>query len=183
MMLTLTRAEMLERWRLHHGLLPLSDSATVTATVPTVADSFHYAAIEEWYTRLLLTAPAHQIDPVDYGRRITLPAGADGGVTFTLPREALRLLSVRLMGWWCDARIISDPAEVNREARLQLDLYTRATESDPVALVRPGGFVTLYPAPDSPVAESILCAARHTDGTYRFEESSLPLDQIPTNNF
>lgn len=144
-----------------------------TAAQPE-ADDYLYAEIEEWYTRLLLTAPPDMIDPVDYAGRVTLPPDVDGGVTISLPAEAVRLLSVRLMGWWCDARIVTDPGEVSSLLALQVDPYTRATPMRPLALARPGGFVTLYPAGPGDAAETLLCAARHPDGTYRFSDAALP---------
>ncbi|MCM1521430.1 MAG: hypothetical protein NC039_02115 [Muribaculaceae bacterium] len=172
-MLILTLPQMLDRWKLHHGLLPLADSSAVSLATPDAADTLLTAQIEEWYMRLLLTAPPHLIDPVDYSNRVALPEPVEGGVTVTLPPEALRLISVRLVGWWCDARIITDPDEGESILSLQHDPYTRATPFTPIAIVRPGGRIMLYPAGAGATAQSLLCAARHSDGTYHFHEAAL----------
>lgn len=175
MLIHLTLPEMLSRWRLHRGVLPVTSGPALTATVNPALDDLHKAQIEEWYSRLLLTAPEEMIDPADYASRTILPPASDGGVTLSLPREAVRLLRVRLRGWLADARIIDSPHDP--EAIRQLHPYTRATADSPVAVARPGGFVTLYPAMPDNVLETLTCAVRTTDGRYHFDEAALISNQ------
>ncbi len=170
-MLRLTPEEMLARWRSAHGLL--STVTGLTEEMSPELDDLHMAAIEAWYARLLSEGPEELNDPIDYSGLMTMPRGERGTVTFGLPSEAVRLLRVRLRGWLCDARIIPDPD--GRVALRQADPYTRATTDAPVALLRPGGFVTLAPAVDDNVPETILCTARHADGLYHFHESALTI--------
>ena len=145
MILHLTPTQMLEQWRLHRGLHPLANGLSVTAASNTPLDTLMMSEIEAWYQRLLTDGPEERNDPVEYSANIHLPSTLAGeGVTFQLPENAVRLLAVRLTGWQCDARIITDPR--SPEALRQLDPYTRATLSAPVAVVHPGGFVTLWPS-------------------------------------
>ena len=171
MILHLTPEQMLERWRLHRGLLPVTDNDSVTSAADTTLDTLLRAEIEEWYRRLLAEGPIDLNAPVEYADNVRLPATVAGeGVTLALPDEAVRLTAVRLLGWECDARIIADPR--SHEARMQLDPYTRATPSDPVAVLRPGGFVTLYPSTGDNILETLRCTARHDD-LYHFDEAAM----------
>lgn len=170
-MLSLTSEEMLARWRSAHGLL--STVAGLAEEFSPELNDLHTAAIEEWYARLLAEGPEELNDPIDYSGTVTMPPAARGTVTFGLPPEAVRLLRVRLRGWRCDARIIPDP-DGTLTCR-QADPYTRASPDAPVALLRPGGFVTLAPAVDDNVPETILCTGRQADGRYHFHESALTI--------
>lgn len=173
-MLTLSQPEMLARWRTHRGYISTVEGYSLGLS-PEL-DTLHLAQIEAWYSRLLAEGPESLFDPVDYASNTILSSAAGGqGVTFSLPKGAVRLLRVRLRGWLCDARIISDPE--CQEARWQADSFTRASADAPVAVIHPGGFVSLYPAMPENIPETILCAARHPDGLYHFEPQALEWSQ------
>lgn len=171
MILHLTPTQMLERWRLHRGLLPLANGLSVTAASGTPLDTLLMSEIEAWYQQLLAEGPEEWNDPVDYSANIHLPSTPAGeGVTFQLPGDAVRLLAVRLMGWHHDARILTGPA--SPEAMRQPDPYTRATISSPLAVVNPGGFVTLWPSTGDNIPETLRCTSRQDD-MYHFDEAAL----------
>lgn len=171
MILHLTPTQMLEQWRLHRGLHPLANGLSVTAASDTPLDTLMMSEIEAWYQRLLTDGPEEWNDPVEYSANIHLPSTLAGeGVTFQLPENAVRLLAVRLTGWQCDARIITDPR--SPEALRQLDPYTRATLSAPVAVVHPGGFVTLWPSTGDNIPDTLRCTARRDD-MYHFDQAAL----------
>ena len=58
------------------------------------------------------------------------------------------------------------------EALRQLDPYTRATLSAPVAVVHPGGFVTLWPSTGDNIPDTLRCTARRDD-MYHFDQAAL----------
>lgn len=166
---------MLERWRVHRGLYPVVGSQTVSATLADPLDAILQAEIEAWYDGVLASAPASKLAPADIAASVTLEStDPSGGNTFALPEGYTRLVSVRLEGWKCDARIIADPCSA--EARMQRHRFTRATPSAPVAVLHPGGTVALYPASKNRRALSVKAVGR-TDSLYHFDNSLLPLPE------
>lgn len=171
MFLHLTYPQMLARWRVIKGLYPVLGSGSVTVTLPEETDALLHVEIEKWYTDLLATADPALLAPTEISDRVTLtPCDDGGGLSFELPDVFTRLVSVRLHGWECAARIIPDPT--CPEARRQRDPFTRATAASPVAVLRPGGIVTLYPATHFPEPVHITALGR-PDTLYHFDESLL----------
>lgn len=175
MILHLTSEQMLERWRVHRGLYPLAGPEMVSASLPDTLDAVLQAEIEAWYDGILATAPASKLAPAEIAGSITLEATEpSGGHIFSLPEGVVRLVSVRLDGWDCDARIIADPCSA--EARMQRHRFTRAGASAPVAVLHPGGVVSLYPYVKSRRALSVRVVGR-TDSLYHFDDSLLPMPE------
>lgn len=175
MLLHLTPEQMLERWRIHRGLHPIVGSPGVTAALPDSLDLLMQTEIEAWYDGILASAPASKLSVTDITDFVSLvPTDPSGGLLLSLPEGYTRLVSVRLEGWECDARIIADPGSA--EARMQRCRLTRATPSAPVAVTHPGGIVTLYPYAKSRRLHSLKAVGR-TDSLYHFDDSLLPLPE------
>lgn len=173
MFLHLTYPQMLARWRVLKGLYPVLGTGSVSVTLPEETDALLHVEIEKWYTDILASADPSLLAPTDISDLVTLSACDDGGGhSFCLPDGFGRLASVRLNGWECAARVIADPD--SPAARRQRDPFTRATPSSPVAVLRPGGMVALYPAVRFPDPLRITAIGR-PDTMYHFDESLLPV--------
>lgn len=170
--LHLTRSQMLERWRLFSGFLPLQPGLSLPRTDGGLdLDTLFEAQMTAWYSNLLLSAPERLLAPLELADTFLLPPPVRGGITFSLPQGAVRLLGVRLMGWAGDAEIMTDSS--SPRALRQLHPFTCATPLDPVAICRPDGTVTIYPASDSENILESLRVAGHPDELFHFDEEAL----------
>lgn len=166
----LTREEFLELWRTLRGFSPLRNDAAVTRSDGIDIDSVLMAEMDAWYGRLLREADESLLAPVDIASEVLLQPPVDGCITVSLPPAVVRLLRVKLSGWRCPAAIVTDH-ECNMALR-QLHPYTRACSDSPVAVLYPGGGLSLYPAESLDSLETLLCVV-DSDGTYSFDNAAL----------
>lgn len=143
MKLTLTRAQLLEQWRLRAFPEPLNADGAVTAIDGIDMDAWFEAAAMDWYGNLLATAPVELLNPRDYAAEI-VPYRSGGNLCMRLPESTLRVVSLRLSGWNADAIVCTDPTAP--AALRQLSPLTRTGPDAPVAVWAPGSqTVMLYP--------------------------------------
>lgn len=148
MKLTLTRAQLLQQWRLRAFPEPMNEGSAVSTIDGIDIDAYFDAAMSDWYRTLLRSAPPELLYPQDYASRLVPVATSGGAVQLTLPDSAVRPVALRLRGWNADACIVTDPGM--SVAVRQLCPLTRAGVDAPVAVWCPGSpAVMLYPAPDA----------------------------------
>lgn len=173
MILTLTRSEMLSRWRLHSGYDIPHNGVTLSRTDGIDLDSILASRMDDWYTRLLLMAPLHYLAPAEKASDTLLSSVTGGGMRISLGSSAVRIAAVRLSGWRAAARILTDPS--SPEAVRQLHPFTRATADAPVALFDPASHILrLYPCTSSDILVTLKVVEQKPD-LYTFDSSALAL--------
>ena len=172
MKLKMSRQEFLSRWRTLRGYAPLRNDVSLSRSDGLDFDLSLEAEMDGWYRRLVLEGDVSLLAPEELAAGMSLPAPADGCVTLALPPHAVRVTGVRLSGWRRAATIVTDP-ECNLALR-QLHPYTRACESNPVAVVYPDGEMALYPACAADRLVSLRCAMMRDD-EFAFDSAALGL--------
>lgn len=167
MKLTLTPAEMLGLWRLHHAYGPLPADALFTRTDGIDTDAVFTAEMNLWYRKLLLEAPPPLLAPRSLAPSLSFPE--EGCAVAELPEGTLRVLDVRLSSWSRSPLILTDPS--SPLLGLQLHRFTRATAASPVAFFH-GSELRLWPAVPSDRLVTLSCAVCE-DGVYEFDDSVL----------
>lgn len=135
-------------------------------------DALMRSRLRSWYHALLMREPAELLPARNMAQSITLTEQQDGWMSFRLPLDAGRLLSVRIEGWLRPVTILNEiggPLE---------DLAhfpgMEPTNNIPLAL-RDGRLIKVCPA--GPIAELIMTAPP-ADGSYEFDASLL--EKLPT---
>ena len=145
MKLSLTRAQLLQQWRLRAFPEPMNDGNAVSTIDGIDMDAWLEAAMSDWYRNLLHSAPVGLLYPYDYAQQLLPRLASGGAVVIGLPDSTVRLVSLRLCGWNADAEIVTD-TQLPLAAR-QLCTFTRAGIDAPVAVWSPGSRTAmLYPA-------------------------------------
>ncbi|MCM1355468.1 MAG: hypothetical protein NC212_03575 [Staphylococcus sp.] len=171
MILHLSKAGMIDLWRLHrHYSPPLSD-ATFVRNDGVDTTAVFVAEIDCWYRRLVTEGPETYLSTEDFSDRVSPCLSDDGAATvIPLPAEVVRVTAVRMPGWKAQARIVTSPAHIL--AVRQLHPFTRATPSHPVAIFHDGE-LRLYPAaPAGEVPLRLDCVCLRED-EYAFDDSVL----------
>lgn len=177
-MLTLTKEEMLNQWRLRSGLRPLRHDIEILRHDAVDTDALLQLKIDDWYHGLLRDADITLLPVENLAAAAVTECSAEGVVTVTLPDRAVRAVAVKLEEWENHARVTAP--RTGRMAELQNSVYVRGGSVNPVAVCL-GRTLTLYSSDEiDPVLESLLCVAAPADGTYRLDRSLL--DTIPTIN-
>lgn len=175
MKMHLSREQMLSLWRLFRLLEPIRSDVAVSRSDGIDLDSILLAEMELWYKKLLLNSPPHLLVAHDVASEVTLSSAPGGALVVTLPEGTFRVLSVKLSDWESAAEIV---AHDSPEARCQLNPYSRAVPSSPVAVLS-GDRLTLYPATSGSVLQELNCVI-YTEGEYEFMREALatitPLD-------
>ena len=164
----LSKSEMIDLWLLRKGFEPLG----ATAVTRQDGIDLRRTAEEEirvWYARLLDTAPAEWLVPVNYASQITPMALADGRVALTLPTDCRRLLSLRLSTWAAGAVLVGPETA---EARRQGNPLWRSDAERPVAVVDGRRVLTTRPEGSFTIVEA-LGVAEPTGLTYSFDDAAL----------
>lgn len=175
-----SRRELLALWRSLQGFAPATDNPTgIICTDGLDLESRFAAEIDAWYSRLVHSAPPELLAPEELAGSFMLPAPVDGALVLSLPEGVVRVTCVKLSGWSCPARIVTDPH--SPEARRQLHPFTRATATSPVAVFTAWGEVALYPATDFDVLDTLRCVIVRDD-EYSFHPSALLHSQFSIFN-
>ncbi len=147
MKLSLTRSEMLERRRLVGGLEPLRTDCSVSHADGIDIDALLEIQLREWYVALLDTAPVGMLAPEDIAGQCSIEIGSgpwEGGAMITVPDSCRRPLSVFLQGWMVPAAI-QRTDQTDTVLCRQLNPYTAADETKPVAIVLHDGRIAAWP--------------------------------------
>lgn len=179
MITTYSADEMKAIWRLRQGLEPLRTDTEVERFDGYDVDSLLEQKIADWYGNLLLTADTSLLPQSQIAHRCKIAGvGPRGEVEVSLPREFVRLVSVKLEGWSRKALIVTDPG--SPVALLQRNPLSQAGPENPVAL-HCGRGLTLFSSPvQSPALVSLVAVTAPTDGTFSLDPvllSTIP-DQI-----
>ena len=154
MKLSLTRAQLLQQWRLRAFPEPMNDGGAVSSIDGIDMDAWLEAAMTDWYLGLLRSAPVELLYPQEYAGQIVPRQASGGAVLLTLPDTAVRPVALRMRGWNADAEIVTDTQSPT--AVRQLCALTRAGIDAPVAVWQPGSrTVMLYPLPPSADADGL----------------------------
>lgn len=142
--ITLTPEEILTRWRKLRGWEPLCSGATAARGDDSNLNALLMLHIKAWYTRALLTYPAHTLPKLDFSAECSSPVPCAGGsALLSVPDSCLRPVSVLISGW-------DIPAEVSppdsHTALLQLNPFTGGTASAPAAVLVSPGTLRITPA-------------------------------------
>lgn len=141
----MTQEEILARWRTAGGWEPLPCGAE--AAHPEHLDRLLAAYIDAWYCHALLTAEPFLLPIGDFAGEAYARLLTDGSaVELTLPPQCLRPVSVKLWGWHRAANVTTDAD--GSLALMQLNPFSRADCSSPVAIMVSPDTLFLYPVPD-----------------------------------
>lgn len=142
---TMTQEEILARWRTAGGWEPLPCIAE--AAHPEHLDRLLAAHIDAWYYHTLLTAEPFLLPAADFAADSYARLLADGSaVEVTLPAQCMRPVSVKMWGWHRPATVSCDAD--GSLALMQLNPFSRADCSSPVAIMISPDTLILYPVPD-----------------------------------
>ncbi len=173
MKLTLTRAQLLEQWRLRAFPEPMNTDGAVSAIDGIDMDAWLEAAATDWYANLLRSAPVELLNPRDYAAEL-VPYRQGGTLCMRLPESTVRVVALRLSGWQTDALVCRDATDAT--AVRQQSPLTRAGAEAPVAVWLPGEqSVALYPDPggdEMPVFEKALLVVDVPD-VFRLDSAAL----------
>lgn len=174
MKITLDTSQMLERWRLARGLVPLRGDCAITRHDGVDADSLLIADMRRWYLDLLDTAPVGLLAPEDISDDVSVNVGDDGVASLSLPENCRRVIEIRLTQWMQPAIIVSDHDA--RLAQLQSSPYSHGGCYRPVA-VADGRRLRLYSVdPEKEVSvASCIAVVEPADGTFKLDERALPV--------
>ena len=175
MKLTLTQAQMNERWLTLRRLNTVPLAAVVSRNDGVDMDMIVTEEVKKWYFNLLLTAPEHMLAPRDIEDGLEVRPDGRGGAQVVVPPEVVRILSIRMRGWNAPARLLHDNAfpegTIRRVRRRQSSPLTMSGPDDPTALMH-SNVISLYPY----IADDELLTFRAvvmTDGIYEFDSSAL----------
>ena len=171
-MIRLTRQEMLVEWKRRKGLMPVSTSAMQVARRGSdTVDEMLLGEIDDWYARVLLTAPVELLPVRDMAGEVEVTDLGDGSVEVEMPGHCVRPVTVKMSGWRAPARIVEEAD--GALARLQTSRYVSGKTYSPVAVKR-GRRLTLYSRPDNGKLTELRCVAPPADGSYELDRSLLP---------
>ncbi len=175
MKLTLTQAQMNERWLALRRLNTLPLEAVVNRNDGVDMDMIVTEEVKKWYFNLLLTAPERMLAPVDIEDGLQLLPDGRGGARVVVPPEVVRIISVRMRGWYAPARLLHDnaypPEVIRRTRRRQMSQLTMSSPADPVAIMH-SNVINLYPYIDDDELHTLRVVTM-TDGIYQFDSSAL----------
>ena len=169
--LHLTKDEMMAEWRLR--ALPDAANAHCTITIYDGLDieTHLLARMRTWYVDLIHNAPPELLAPVDIAGEISIQNASDGSGWFSLPKNAIRLSSLRLEGWPSGALIIHDASAPG--ASLQLSGRQRSDHRSPVAVVDGTTLMIFNPAPEASLIPLECTAIVDTPDMYHIDERAL----------
>ena len=150
----MTPEEILTRWRLLRGWEPLCSGHISVTAHNSALDSLLIEHIRAWYRKALATYPLEQLPLMEFAAQTSLDSfRTDQSATLTLPPGCLRPASVALSTWHRPANIQAADSEA---AQLQLNPYTAASDSHPVAIRLSQSALSLHPAAPGSAVVSLL---------------------------
>ncbi|MDE6854449.1 MAG: hypothetical protein K2J38_05280 [Muribaculaceae bacterium] len=179
MKLTWTRAELLEYRRRIGGLEPLRTDCSVVSTDGIDVDAILSAQLRRWYLDLLDNGPRELIAPenISATTMVSRPDPPLGDASLVrVPDICRRVFDIRLKGW---SRAVEPlPAsEIEQVVRRQLNPFTAATASRPVAVLLPPGsgqrVREILAWPSGPQVTTLYAAVDTGDDSYCFDEAAL----------
>ncbi|WP_295729130.1 hypothetical protein [uncultured Muribaculum sp.] len=171
--LTLTLEEMMSAWRLRAFPEAVNDGCVITRCDGIDLDAHLQARMQAWYDALLRDATLDMLAPVDISADVEVDILSDGTGWFTLPDEAVRLVSLMMPGWSAPALIIPDATLPG--ASLQLSGRQRSDHRVPVAVVDGRTVRVCSPPPTTRKSlRPLSCLAiLDTPGLYRLHSRAL----------
>lgn len=139
MKITLSKGEMLKRFRLAGGLEPLRSDCTVELTDGVALDQMLEEALRRGYAELLARAPQELLATEDVGAALTtVRAGREGLGIVSLPDGCVRLFEIEMEGW--DRPAAVEGPEGLAGMLMSLDnVFTTGTPERPRAALGPDG--------------------------------------------
>ncbi len=172
MKLSLTRSEMLARWRLHRGYDIPAVGVVSGRTDGIDLDAVLSAEMDEWYGRLLASGPLRHLVSVQKAGSVVLPRHGSADTRISLGPAVVRVADVRLSSWYCSARVVDNPS--SPLALRQIHPFTRASAESPVAVFDPvAKTLALYPY--DPGRDSLLSlrVVEFHEDMFSFDSSAL----------
>lgn len=171
---------MLAQWRLRRLGEPLHVDAEVARQDGMDYDAILATEMDAWYARLIDTADADLLAPVEVADEVELtPEGCCGAWRVRLPDGVRRVVRVRLDCWLRDAGIVTDLD--SPLARRQLSPYTCGGVARPVAVVV-GADLLLYSVPAEVVPRLVSLRVVHAPDSQTYSMDPLALQQIAGYN-
>lgn len=177
-LITLSREEMLERWKLMRRMEPLRSDCSVTRTDGIDLDRELAMEMQAWYVKALLDEPADRLPLTELSGEVTVTRAPCGAGMVSLPAGCVRVVSVMLRGWHVPARVVTDLQSA--QALAQLSPWARGGCVAPVAVVHPDRLM-LYTPPDGDIVlESLLAVTfSEDDDVYRLTPHLLSMITPP----
>lgn len=186
MKITLTKDEMLAQWRLRAAIDPSRTDCQITAEYDGLdLDALLLARIDQWYDRLLNTAPLQYlcVDTVDEKDIVASALPQDGRQSYLLPGGIVRLVGIRWQsGIETDIFDCRHPEKASPQAlkavKGLLNPYTAPEEHRPLAvLAADGRNLEIWGVPERPM-QALTAVTRPQNGTYTMDDSALALMPI-----
>lgn len=170
-MRTYTSQQLLTEFRRRLFLEPLRDDCVIERTDGVDIDTQLMAEINQWYARLIDTAPAHWLSTENLAPLVVAePVPAAGAVTIALPEDTRRVVSLTIKGNPTPVIPVTDPA--SPLLALQSSPFTRGGQNRPVAFLSSPLSITLFAddAQGNPPILTSLIGVRLTPGIYQFDD-------------
>jgi len=172
-LLRLSRAQMLELWRLTHLIEPVrADGARVSRDDGADIDRLLLNAADARYDELLRTLPVESLPLTDIAAEVTLERLKCGACRVSLPAGCRRVVEVMAEGWSRPALITSPDTALAADQSCE---FTRGGTEMPVA-VTDGVTLMLYTPPgESPRLLRLVAVMSTAPGLYELTPAMLPL--------
>ncbi len=135
-------------------------------------DALLEQSLRQWYLALLDKGDAAMTVPREVDAVTANVAPAGGGTHISPPAGCRRITGVLLSGWHHPVEPL-DSSHMQRAVARQLNPYTRATASSPVAVRQSDGSIVAWPVPQQYGSNTILGTVDDGPESYTFGESAL----------
>ena len=172
---------MLKYRRLSGGLEHLRSDCNIEQSDGISVDNLLEQQVRAWYLNLLDTAPRHLLAPDNISTTVTaslISEGDAGGARITLPAMCRRVFDIQLKGWHRPVEVLPE-SEVSHVISRQLNQYTAATDSNPIAVFIPGEIrgispqVIAWPTTATPQVLVLTAVLDQGKDSYSFDEAAL----------
>lgn len=170
MIITKTKAEMVEEWRIRKGLL-LYPSGSVGRDDDESLTLLIEREIDKWYDDLFRNGPAEWLEITDIASSAAITVGQRGEVSVNFPQSLYRFISARMAGWSRPVTKLTDADSY--QAILATSSFAGAGPQNPAAIFYPPSTLTLLRADKEPRIESLCVAIRPDSGLYTFDTAAL----------
>lgn len=170
--MTYTEQELIDYGRRLLGFGHVRSDCNLSQSDGVDVDALIAASIRQWYLELLRRGPRELLEGAKVKITASTPLGGAGGARLEVPRECLRVLSVRLSGWHHAVEPLAS-SQLEQTMARQLNPYAAATVRAPVAVLSADGSILAWPEGAELGTAEVIGAVDTGAGSYTFAEGAL----------